>query len=166
VGEKGLQDILTRTGFVVNDDDAAAVVVGLDRHLTYRRLVAAFRAIRGGARFVATNADRALPVEDGWEPGAGAIVAAIATATGVQPTVIGKPEPAILSIALERLGADRHHAAIAGDQIQADIRAGLTAGIGTILVTQDAVPEPGPPTPDLTVRDLAELLERLTATRR
>jgi len=39
------------------------VVVGLDLHLTYARLAEAQRALLGGARFVASNKDRAYPVE-------------------------------------------------------------------------------------------------------
>ena len=164
VGEDGLRQVMLQAGFVIDDEDAAVVVVGLDRHLTYQRLVAACQAIQRGARFVATNADRALPVEEGWWPGAGAIVAAIATTTGVQPTVIGKPEPTLLTVALERLGADLQHSAIVGDQVQADIRAGRAAGIGTILVASDPV-GPDEPMPDLVVRDLADLLDRLRTAR-
>src|SRR6202040_3252478 len=71
-----------------------AVVVGRTTELSYDLLAAASRAIRGGARFVATNDDATLPTPSGPEPGAGAIVAFIQVAAGVAPEVAGKPYPA------------------------------------------------------------------------
>ncbi len=161
VGEEGLVGAVADAGFRVDDADPDFVVVGLDRQLTYQRLTAAFRGILGGARFVATNADPALPVDDGLWPGAGAIVAAVATAAGVQPTIVGKPEPTLLLVALERLGIAPADAAIIGDQIRTDIRAGKAAGMFTILVEGDLASPVDDVQPDLTVRDLAELLKLL-----
>jgi predicted HAD superfamily phosphohydrolase YqeG len=63
------------------------------------------------------------------------------------------------------LGADPEHSAIVGDQIQADVHAGVAAGIATILVTPNPSLEPSDPTPDLQVRDVADLLERLRVAR-
>jgi 4-nitrophenyl phosphatase len=161
VGEAGVVRALEDAGFRVDDVSPDFVVVGLDRNVTYQRLVAALRGIQGGARFIATNVDRALPVDDGLAPGAGAIVAAVATAAGVQPTVIGKPEPTLIQVALDRLGVAPQDAAIVGDQVATDIRAGKAAGIRTILVEGDlATPLEGIE-PDLTVRDLAQLLTLL-----
>jgi len=166
VGEEGLVQAIRDAGFTVTDDAPAFVVAGLDRALTYQRLVAATRAILNGAAFIATNTDRALPVEDGLWPGAGAIVAAIATATGAQPTVMGKPEPALVHVALQRLGVQPHEAAIVGDQVQTDIRAGRAAGMATVLVAADLARDVLDITPDLVVRDLGDLLERLRRGRR
>jgi 4-nitrophenyl phosphatase len=165
VGEHGLVEALEEAGFDVADEDADFVVVGLDRQLTYRRLVAATRAIMNGAAFIATNADPAIPVEDGVNPGAGAIVASVATATGVPPTVIGKPEPTLLLTALERLGVRPEQAAMVGDQVQSDIRAGRAAGMPTVLVAGDLASDVPGVAPDLIVRDLGELLEILRAAR-
>ncbi len=71
-----------------------AVIVGLDQELTYGKLTIASVAIRAGSRFIATNRDPALPTEHSLRPGAGAIVAAVETTTGVTPISIGKPAPA------------------------------------------------------------------------
>ena len=62
-----------------------AVIVGLHHDFDYRRLQDANRAIRAGARFIATNDDATFPTPDGPTPGAGAIVAAVATASGATP---------------------------------------------------------------------------------
>jgi 4-nitrophenyl phosphatase len=161
VGEAGLVQAIADAGFLVGDDNPDFVVVGLDRSLTYQRLVAALRGILGGARFIATNVDRALPVDDGLAPGAGSIVAAVATASGVPPTVVGKPEPTLLQVALDRLGVAPPDAAIVGDQIATDIRAGKAAGLHTILVEGDLATPVDGIEPDVTVRDLAHLLALL-----
>lgn len=67
------------------------VVAGIDRAFDYRSLSIAADAVRGGARFVATNTDATFPTPTGLLPGAGAIVASLATASGTEPTVAGKP---------------------------------------------------------------------------
>ncbi len=60
-----------------------AVIVGLDPFVDYARLSTAMAAVAGGARLIATNADARYPTPAGFLPGAGAIVAALAKATGV-----------------------------------------------------------------------------------
>jgi 4-nitrophenyl phosphatase len=136
IGEVGLRQALAESGLELVDDGAVDwVVVGLDRGFTYAKLATATRAIRQGARFVATNADPLLPSEGGvLNPGAGCIVAAIQTAT-VPPTIIGKPEPALFRRGLQRLGnlppAD---VAMVGDRLDTDIVGARNVGLRTILV--------------------------------
>ena len=75
------------------EDRQQPVVVGLDRAFTYDKLRAAVRAVRAGALLVGTNPDLLLPVEGGpLDPGAGSLLAAIASAAGVRPVVVGKPD--------------------------------------------------------------------------
>jgi 4-nitrophenyl phosphatase len=111
-----------------------ALVSGLDRDLDYRRLGIAAAAIREGARFIATNADLRYPTPDGFVPGAGAIVAALAATTGVEPLVIGKPQPAMFEAILERDGVEPADALVIGDNPDADVLAARRAGIESILV--------------------------------
>ena len=85
----------------------AAVVVGWHRDVRLRRAWTAPRPRCGtGARFVATNADPTYPGEHRVLPGAGSIVAAIATASGRVPEVAGKPEAATAALVRDRLGDD------------------------------------------------------------
>jgi HAD superfamily hydrolase (TIGR01450 family) len=121
------------------------------------------RAIMGGARFVATNADALLPVEGGQVvPGAGTMIAAIQTATGVQPLVVGKPEPGLFEHGLRRLGGlSPEHVAMVGDRLDTDVVGGQRAGLRTILVLS-GVTNPGEaavaePQPDAIVADLASV---------
>jgi 4-nitrophenyl phosphatase len=147
----------------------AAVVVALDTAFTYDKLKAANAAIRAGARFVATNADATLPTEAGLVPGAGSIVAAIATATGVDPVVIGKPETPLLVQALERMDVAAADAAMIGDRLDTDILAARRAGILSVLVltgvsTREELAD-SPVLPDIVVNDLPSLLAALTGDR-
>jgi HAD superfamily hydrolase (TIGR01450 family) len=111
-----------------------AVVVGLDPHLDYRRLAVAMSAVDGGARLVATNADARYPTPAGFLPGAGSMVAALATATGVTPEVIGKPSPAMFTAILEVSGVAAGEAVVVGDNPDADVAGAHRAGIAAILV--------------------------------
>ena len=136
VGEEGLRLAMTDAGFALVEDhrQADVVVAGLDRTLTYARLRAATLAIFRGAGFFATNLDRNLPTEDGLAPGAGAIVAALETATGVKPVAFGKPEPGMFHYALRRLNAPAKLVAAIGDRIDTDIIGAQAAGVHTIAV--------------------------------
>ena len=65
-------------------------------------------AIRAGALWVAGNTDSTYPSPRGPLPGNGAMVAALAHATGRQPVVVGKPEPELHQASVDRVGARRH----------------------------------------------------------
>jgi 4-nitrophenyl phosphatase len=134
VGEQGLVRELEKRGFVMAGRDAAYVVVGWDRHITFEKLATATLAIRAGATFIGTNPDKTYPLENDIIPGAGAIIAAVAAASGVEPTVVGKPEPIALQLALKRLGARPEETAILGDRLDTDILGGKRAGLITLMV--------------------------------
>jgi 4-nitrophenyl phosphatase len=169
VGEAGLRQAAEEEGLVVVDGDTSAewVIAGLDRAFNYEKLAAATRAIMDGAHFVATNADALLPVEGGQlVPGAGTMIAAIKTATAVEPVVVGKPEPGLFEHGLQRMGglaADQ--AAMIGDRLDTDVDGGRRAGLRTILVltgvTTRAEAEAASPPPDATLPNLASVTDLL-----
>lgn len=149
LGGAGMVDELRAAGFAVTPAEEAvpgdydggplaagqdAVIVGLDRSLTYRRIAAAMTAVSEGARFIATNADERYPTVAGFLPGAGSVVAALRAATGVEPLVIGKPEPAMFTSILERAGVGAGEALVVGDNPAADVVAARRAGIPSVLV--------------------------------
>jgi HAD superfamily hydrolase (TIGR01450 family) len=111
-----------------------AVIAGLDPAFDYRRLAAASSALRAGARFLATNADLLYPTSTGFLPGAGSMIAALRAASGVEPLVIGKPEPGIFLAILERAGVGPAQALAIGDNPDSDMVAAHRAGIDSILV--------------------------------
>jgi len=134
VGEEGLRLALQEVGLAITEASPDAVVVSFDRGFTYDKLERACRLIDAGARFIATNPDKALKMENGLAPGTGAIVAAVAAGCGQEPVVIGKPEPLIFEIALRRLGLAGEDVIAVGDNVDTDIEAGHAAGIRTALL--------------------------------
>lgn len=163
VGEVGLREALLAAGLTITDDFRAAdaVVVGMDRAVTYPKLRDAALAIQRGVPFIATNTDRTLPTELGLIPGAGALVGLLEIATEVKPRVIGKPSAAIMRLGLRRLGTPAAYTAAVGDRPETDILGGQAAGMPTIAVLtgagtaeQFAAMQPGP---DWVFEDLAAL---------
>jgi 4-nitrophenyl phosphatase len=135
IGMDGLREALTKQGFVLSEGDgAAAVVVGIDWHVTYEKLKRASLLIRAGAKFVGTNPDATYPAPEGPIPGNGALLAAIEAATSVKPIVVGKPEPILYEQAIHRLRTSLDVIAALGDRLETDILGGIRAGVKTILV--------------------------------
>ena len=171
IGEEGLFQGLAEAGYPFTEDLEAiqAVVVGLDRGLTYDKLALGTLAIRRGAWFIGTNPDRSFPTPEGLKPGAGAILAALEAATDVAPTIVGKPEPFLFQLALERLGTPPEATLVVGDRLETDILGGRRVGCRTALVLsgvttrEEIVHNPSPP--DLIVEDFGALLRFLERTR-
>lgn len=134
IGEAPMRNVLRKAGFEIADTDVKTVLVGFDRHFNYAKLTRAVRLIRGGARFVATNPDKALLQDDGWCPGTGAIVAAVAAAAGTAPVIIGKPGRFMVDMALKRMGLTAGQAVMIGDNLETDIAAGAAAGVRSVLM--------------------------------
>jgi len=61
IGESGLKNTLSSFNQKENEDCVDAVVVGLDRKLSYDKLTIATRAILKGAELIGTNPDTLLP---------------------------------------------------------------------------------------------------------
>jgi 4-nitrophenyl phosphatase len=135
VGMTALEEALFGDGyFVPAGEDAQIVVSGANFDLRYDDLRTACLAIRAGADYVATNADRTFPTEVGLIPGAGAIVAALSAATDVDPLVVGKPSPEMIGSCLKILGVEATRALMIGDRLDTDILAGERAGTPTLMV--------------------------------
>jgi 4-nitrophenyl phosphatase len=136
--------------------------VGNDFELSYARLTAAARAVAAGAALVTPNVDPRLPVEgNAFLPGCGAIVEAVAVAGMRRPEIVGKPEPPLFRIALERLGVGPSDAVMVGDSVASDVRGARRVGMHAILFAPGAA-SPAPEA-DLTVRSYAELRAALLA---
>jgi glycerol 3-phosphatase-2 len=148
---------------VVDRDPADAVVVGWHREFDFERLTRAADAVRAGARFVATNVDPTYPIPGGLMPGAGALVAAVATAGGAQPEVAGKPEAATVALVRQRFGSV---GVVVGDRPSTDGALASALGWPFALVLsgvagshgEEPIPDPSPP---FLAADLAELAPQL-----
>ena len=168
-GGPGVEEALRAVGYepVANDREldrpVAAVVCGFHREFDFARLDRAAAAVRSGARFVATNADATYPGEDRVLPGAGSLVAAIATASGRTPEVAGKPEAPTAALVRARLGAD---GIMVGDRPSTDGALAARLGWPFAMVLSGigghdpAEPVPDPP-PTWVAADLADFVARL-----
>lgn len=163
LGAAGLHEALDERGVVevAAGDHPDAVVVGRTVKLDFDELAAANTAIRAGARFVATNTDATFPTPNGLVPGAGALIAFLATASGRQPEVAGKPNPAIASLVRERFGQPD---VMVGDQPATDGKFAELVGAGFALVLSGVTGRgdlPVSPTPEIVGDDLADVVRRL-----
>lgn len=171
IGGKGLRREIEALGWpVISLEDARArwrdidyVVVGLDPQLTYEKLKYAALAIGKGALFIGTNPDTTYPSEEGIIPGAGSILAALQTATGRAPLIIGKPNEPVYEIVEEKLKADEIW--VVGDRLDTDIAFAKRIGAKAIMVltgvsTLEDV-ERSDFKPDLILPTIKELMEYL-----
>ncbi len=163
VGEDALIAELEKRGFVMAGREAEYVVAGWDKGINFEKLKTATLAVRDGATFIGTNPDKTYPLEKDIIPGAGSILAALIAATGVDPIVVGKPEPIIIEQSLQMLGARPEETAILGDRLETDILGGHRAGITTIMVltgistAEEALAYEAPP--DFIYDDLPAMLD-------
>ena len=142
VGEEGIVSALGESGIEV-DADPEAVVVGMCRHFDYDLMNQALQFLLDpGVRFVATNRDATYPLEGSKVvPGAGSIVAGIATASGREPEVVGKPSPFLIEWILRDAGIRPEHALVVGDRLDTDIEAGIRARCAVHLVLSGVTAE-------------------------
>ncbi len=162
VGEDGLVQELRLQGFYPGEEHPIAVVVGMDRNLTYQKLKIACLHIRSGVPFIATNTDKTYPTPQGLTPGAGSIVAALETATDISPTVIGKPSPEMYWLAMERMGSKPENTLVVGDRLETDIAGAQEIGCLSALVLSGVTSKEKAldwrPSPDCIAADLTSLI--------
>jgi HAD superfamily hydrolase (TIGR01450 family) len=165
VGDAGVLEALSAVGAEVVEPAAApaAVVVGRTVVLDYDRLAEVATALRAGARFIATNTDATFPTGGCLLPGAGALVAFIATASGRQPEVAGMPHEPMASLVRARYGP---LSVVAGDRPDTDGAFARLVGarFGLVLSGVTGASDlPVDPSPDLVGRDLVSLVKQYLA---
>lgn len=134
IGQEGIRRGLAEKGFREDPDAARLVVLGMDFSVNYEKFRIATLRIRAGADFIGTNGDITFPTPEGLVPGSGSLLALLSAATDVQPLVIGKPEPAMFEVALQRLGVRPAEAVMIGDRLETDILGANQAGLHSVVV--------------------------------
>ena len=134
IGESGLKNTLSSFNQKENEDCVDAVVVGLDRKLSYDKLTIATRAILKGAELIGTNPDTLLPTANGFMPSNGGQVKYLEYATSTTATFIGKPSKIIMESAINLFSYSKDEIVMIGDNYDTDIMAGINGGIDTIHV--------------------------------
>lgn len=142
-GEASLRGELAAAGFALADDaHVDAVIASFDRTFTYGKLQIAFDAIRGGARFFATNGDRYCPVPGGGQPDAAAMIAAIEASTDTRvEAIVGKPSRYMAEAILSLLQLPPERCIMIGDRLETDVLMGLNAGMAGALTLTGATDE-------------------------
>lgn len=141
IGEGGLVEALTTCGFnlvttgeVGNQTDICAVVMGIDRGISFNNIAEAALLVRRGIPFYGTNPDLTFPTPRGEIPGAGAWISVVSIATNVTPIFAGKPAPELLNLARETLGTLEVETLVVGDRLSTDIAGGQAARMPVALV--------------------------------
>ena len=138
IGGNGVRIALEEKGFeilpVERATEAQVFVMGIDRDINFQKVVEATLLVRNGVPFYTTNTDKTFPTPRGEIPGSGAWLSIITTATGVEPTVAGKPFPYLMELSLEKLGTTKEETLVVGDRLETDIAAGQGVGCPTALV--------------------------------
>jgi ribonucleotide monophosphatase NagD (HAD superfamily) len=166
VGGPGIvQAVGAKQAAVVDEGPADAVVVGFTRDFDFGALHRAQTAILGGARLIGTNDDATYPTPDGPIPGGGALLAAVAKASGLRPVVAGKPFEPMAALVHAEVGPLRAGSIMVGDRLETDgdFAAQLKVDFGLVRsgVTppdRDVEPQPAYDAPDL-----AALVDRYLA---
>lgn len=167
-GTRTFRQQLSEAGFHVTDkleDGISLLVCGFDTELTFQKLEDACILLGRGVDFVATNPDWVCPTSYGSVPDCGSVCEMLFRATGRRPKFIGKPEPEMALLSMERWGFSPEETVLIGDRIYTDIACGVNAGIDTAFVLSgEGVPEDIEKFgihPAGTYRDIREILEHM-----
>lgn len=137
LGTASFRNQLMNAGFPITDhleDDIDCLLMGFDTELTFKKLEDACILLGRGVQYLATNPDWVCPTAYGYVPDCGSVSQMLFNATKRKPYFIGKPEPAIALLAIEKAGYQPEDAVLIGDRIYTDIACGVNAGITTVLV--------------------------------
>lgn len=169
LGTESFRNQLRLAGYNVTDrleDGIDCLCVSNDQELTFKKLEDACILLGGSVEYIATNPDWVCPTRFGYVPDCGSFCEMLYRATGKRPRFIGKPEPDMVYLALERTGYSSDEALIVGDRLYTDIACGVNAGISSVFVlsgegTLDDL-EKSDIKPTLVMKNVRELLNELT----
>lgn len=154
-GTASFREQLSQAGFKITDrlcDDVDALICGFDTELTFQKLEDACILLNRGVDFIAANPDWVCPTWYGYVPDCGSVCEMLFRATGRRPVFIGKPQPEMALLAMEKYGFDREETLMIGDRVYTDIACGIRAGIDAALVLSG----------ESTMEDVAENTEKPT----
>ena len=118
----------------VLEDDIDCLLMGFDTELTFKKLEDACILLGRGVDYIATNPDWVCPTWYGYVPDCGSVSTMLYNATKRLPKFIGKPEPDMALLAMEKTGYGKEETVLLGDRLYTDIACGVNAGISTIFV--------------------------------
>ena len=170
-GTQSLKDELESNGFKITEslDQTDVIVMGFDTELTFKKLhdVSKLLLTRPNVPYIATNPDYVCPTEFGSVPDCGSVCDMLYNVSGRRPIFIGKPEPLMPILAMDKTGYTKEETAVIGDRIYTDVKSGINAGATTVLVlsgeTTREILDASPEKPDYVMESANEILQILKA---
>ena len=170
-GTASLKNELAEKGFELTEDvnETECIVMGFDTELNFKKLhdVSYMLCTRKDIPYIATNPDYVCPTEFGSVPDCGSVCDMLYNVSSRRPVFIGKPEPLMPILAMEKTGYSKEQTAVIGDRIYTDIKSGLNAGALTVLVmsgeTTYEILEKSTDKPHIVMGDAGEILKILKA---
>ena len=168
-GTNSLKEELKSNGYKITENlyEVEVIVMGFDTELTFKKLedVSKLLLLRPAIPYIATNPDYVCPTEFGSVPDCGSVCDMLYNVSGRRPLVIGKPEPLMPILAMDKWGYTKEETVVIGDRIYTDIKSGLNAGVTTILVmsgeTTYEILEKSHQKPDYVMESAREILVAL-----
>jgi HAD superfamily hydrolase (TIGR01450 family) len=168
-GTESLKEELRANGFKTTEnlDETDLIVMGFDTELTFKKLhdVSKLLLTRPNIPYIATNPDYVCPTEFGSVPDCGSVCDMLYNVSGRRPIFIGKPEPLMPILAMDKTGYSKEETAVIGDRIYTDIKSGINAGVTTVLVlsgeTTREILDASPEKPDYVMESADEILQIL-----
>ena len=136
-GTTSFKEQLRKANLPITDelsDDIDCLLMGFDTELAFKKLEDACILLGRGVDYIATNPDWVCPTWYGYVPDCGSVSWMLEKATGRKPMFIGKPEPTMALLAMEKTGFAKEETALFGDRLYTDIACGVAAGISTVFV--------------------------------
>jgi HAD superfamily hydrolase (TIGR01458 family) len=169
-----IRDDLAQYVELVDDGADAVLLGGADESeetgevFSYDRLNQAYAELRDGARLVCLHKNKWWQTSRGPLLDAGAFVAGLEYAAGIQAEVVGKPTAAYFQAALAEVNAMPAEAVMVGDDVEADIGGAKAIGMRGVLVRTGKF-RPGAlheakPQPDAVVESIADVPAYLNGT--
>lgn len=134
LGTPSFEAELIAGGLRLADEEPDAVVLAFDRTLTYAKLAKACAFLRTGVPYLATNPDKVCPTETGYIPDCGSMAALLFESTGRIPKYIGKPNPEMVAMGLQKLGGTPAQTAMVGDRLYTDMQMAYNSHVTSVLV--------------------------------
>ena len=136
-GTESFRTQLADAGFNITaklEDDVDCLCMGFDTELTFQKLEDACILLGRGVDYIATNPDWVCPTWYGFVPDCGSVSEMLYNATKRRPKFIGKPQPEMVLLAMEKCGFKKEETVIMGDRLYTDIASGVNAGVSTVFV--------------------------------
>ena len=137
LGTKSFKEQLSGAGLSITDkleEDIDCLCMGFDTELTFQKLEDACILLGKGVDYIATNPDWVCPTWYGYVPDCGSVSQMLYNATKRMPKFIGKPEPDMALLAIEKTGFSKEETMLIGDRLYTDIACGVNGGISTLFV--------------------------------